>query len=65
MTSTTAEKTIEKLGEMFSWFGSPAQVSQVSDNGPQFVSQEMIGFLQANKVQHIKFAPYHPTERLV
>ena len=51
MRSTTAEKTIEKLGEMFSQFGSPAQL--VSDNGPQFVSQEMAGFLQATGVQHI------------
>lgn len=58
MRSTTAEKTIEKLGEMFSRFGSPAQL--VSDNGPQFVSQEMTRFLQANGVQHIKSAPYHP-----
>lgn len=58
MRSTTTEKTIEKLGEMFSRFGSPAQL--VSDNGPQFVSQEMSEFLQANGVQHIKSAPYHP-----
>ncbi|XP_061151222.1 uncharacterized protein K02A2.6-like [Syngnathus typhle] len=58
MRSTTAEKTIEKLGELFSRVGSPAQL--VSDNGPQFVSQEMAVFLQANGVQHIKSAPYHP-----
>lgn len=32
----------------------------VSNNGPQLVSQEMTGFLQANGVQHIKSAPYHP-----
>ncbi|XP_054866909.1 uncharacterized protein K02A2.6 [Amphiprion ocellaris] len=58
MRSTTTEKTIEKLGEMFSPFGSPTQL--VSDNGPQLVSQEMSAFLQANGVQHIKSAPYHP-----
>nr|XP_023662355.1 uncharacterized protein K02A2.6-like [Paramormyrops kingsleyae] len=58
MKSTTTEKTIEKLGEMFSHFGSPAQL--VSDNGPQLVSQEMSVFLQANGVQHITSAPYHP-----
>ncbi|XP_034561964.1 uncharacterized protein K02A2.6 [Notolabrus celidotus] len=58
MRSTTTEKTIEKLGEMFSRFGSPAQL--VSDNGPQLVSQEMTTFLQANGVQHIRSAPYHP-----
>lgn len=59
MRSTTTEKTIEALGEMFSRFGSPTQL--VSDNGTQLVSQEMDAFLQANGVQHIKSAPYHPT----
>ncbi|KAJ7983771.1 hypothetical protein DPEC_G00371530 [Dallia pectoralis] len=37
-------KTIEKLGEVFSQFGSPLQLQ--SDNGPQLVSQEMTTFLQ-------------------
>lgn len=58
MKSTTTEKTIEKLGEIFSRFGAPVQL--VSDNGPQFVSQEMATFLRANGVQHIRSAPYHP-----
>ena len=58
MKSTTTEKTIEALGEMFCRFGSPTQL--VSDNGPQLVSQEMEAFLQANGVQHITSAPYHP-----
>nr|XP_061795480.1 uncharacterized protein K02A2.6-like [Nerophis lumbriciformis] len=56
MKSTTSEKAIEKLGEMCSRFGAP---ELVSDNGPQFVSKEMVEFLQANGVQHIKSAPYH------
>lgn len=59
MRSTTAEKTIEKLGEIFSRFGFPEQL--VSDNGPQFVSQEFERFLEANGVQHIRSAPYHPS----
>ncbi|KAI5611825.1 hypothetical protein C0J50_11790, partial [Silurus asotus] len=58
MKSTSAEKTIEKLEEMFSRFGSPVQL--VSDNGPQFTSHEMATFLQANGVQHITSSPYHP-----
>nr|XP_055048287.1 uncharacterized protein K02A2.6-like [Misgurnus anguillicaudatus] len=58
MKSTSAEKTIEKLGEIFSRFGSPVQL--VSDNGPQFTSHEMATFLQANGVQHITSSPYHP-----
>lgn len=59
MRSTMAEKTIEKLGEMFSIYGSPEQL--LSDNGPQFVSQEFATFLQVNGVQHMRFAPYHPS----
>ncbi|KAL0193255.1 hypothetical protein M9458_011551 [Cirrhinus mrigala] len=58
MKSTSAEKTIEKLGEIFSRFGPPVQF--VSDNGPQFISHEMATFLLANGVQHIKSSPYHP-----
>ncbi|XP_029696863.1 uncharacterized protein K02A2.6-like [Takifugu rubripes] len=58
MRSTTAGKTIEKLGEMFSRFGSPAQL--ISDNGPQLVSQETSSFLRNNGVQHITSAPFHP-----
>ena len=59
MKSTTADKTIEKIGEMFSRFGCPMQL--VSDNGPQLVSELMTVFLQANGVQHIKSAPFHPS----
>ncbi|XP_061909872.1 uncharacterized protein K02A2.6-like [Entelurus aequoreus] len=58
MRSTTTERTIERLGEMFCRFGSPVQL--VSDNGPQLVSHEMSAFLQANGVQHVTSAPYHP-----
>ncbi|XP_039520330.1 uncharacterized protein K02A2.6-like [Pimephales promelas] len=58
MKSTSAEKTIEKLGEIFCRFGPLVQL--VSDNGPQFTSHEMGTFLQANGVQHITSSPYHP-----
>ena len=42
----------------------------VSDNGPQFLSEEMNQFLATNGVKHIRSAPYHPStngavERLV
>lgn len=49
MHSTTAEKTVVKLGEMFSCCGYPEQL--ISDNGPQFTSQEFALFLQRCGVQ--------------
>ncbi len=58
MKSTSADKKIEKLGEIFSRFGPPVQF--VSDNGPQFILHEMATFLLANGVQHTKSSPYHP-----
>ncbi|XP_015231242.1 PREDICTED: uncharacterized protein LOC107085444 [Cyprinodon variegatus] len=59
MRSTTTRKTIERLEEMFSRYGIPEQL--VSDNGPQFVAEEMEAFLKMNGIQHIKSAPYHPS----
>lgn len=53
MRSTTAGKTIEQLGAIFSRF------QLVSTNGPQFILQDFMRFLEANRVQHIRSAPYH------
>ena len=58
MSSTTSTKTIEALREIFATHGLPAQL--VSDNGPQFSSEEFISFLKANGIQELKSAPYHP-----
>ena len=68
MKNTTANKTIEELRKLFASYGLPEQI--VSDNGPQFVSEEFATFTKENSVKHIKSAPYHPStngavERLV
>ncbi|KAI2660949.1 hypothetical protein H4Q32_008646 [Labeo rohita] len=57
MTSTTAEKMIEVLRNLFSHYGLPEVL--VSDNGPQFVSQEFANVLKANHVKHIHSTLYH------
>lgn len=68
MSSTTANKTIEKLRSMFAAYGLPEVL--VSDNGPQFISEEFAAFLSVNGVRHVKTPPYHAAsngaaERLV
>ena len=68
MTSTTASRTVEELRKRFSSYGLPEQL--VTNNGPQFVSDEFARFIRLNGIKHIKSAPYHPStngaaERLV
>ena len=68
MTSTTASRTVEELCRLFSSFGLPEQI--VTDNSPQFVSEEFGAFTKMNGIKHIKNAPYNPStngavERLV
>ena len=59
MSSTTSQHTIEALRSVFSRFGLPDQL--VSDNGPQFTSEEFAQFLRRNGIRHILSAPYHPS----
>ena len=59
MSTTTAPKTIEVLQVVFSRNGLPEQL--VSDNGPQFTSDDFAHFMKANGIKHIRSAPYHPS----
>ena len=58
MTTTTAAETIAVLRNVFARNGIPKQL--VSDNGPQFRSEEFQQFMARNGVQHIQISPYHP-----
>lgn len=58
MKSTTSEKTISVLRNIFSRNGLPEQI--VSDNGPQFTSDEFQLFVKQNGIKHFRSAPYHP-----
>ncbi len=58
MKETTAAKTIDILRQMFCTFGLPEQL--VTDNGPQFVSEDFVVFTRSNGIKHIRSAPYHP-----
>ena len=55
---TTTTSTISILRFLFSHYGLPLQL--VTDNGPQFVSEEFHQFMQMNGIRHIRSAPYHP-----
>ena len=68
MSSTTTAKTITVLRDLFARYGIPRQL--VSDNGPQFTSDEFKEFMTSNRIKHIRSSPYHPAtngaaERLV
>ena len=68
MNSTTSQRTIAELCKTFAAHGLPQQL--VSDNGPQFISDEFATFMKSNGIKHIRCAPYHPAsngavERLV
>lgn len=58
MRKTTATQTIEILRTVFSDWGLPGEL--VSNNGPQFISEEFKTFLRENGIQQILSAPYHP-----
>lgn len=58
MKNTSSSDTIAILRTLFARTGIPFQL--VSDNGPQFVSEEFRSFMKSNGIQHIRSAPYHP-----
>lgn len=63
MKETTAAKTLDALCVMFAASGLPEQ--PVTDNIPQFVSEEFATFAKLNGIKHIRCAPYHPASSLL
>ena len=55
--NTSAGATISILRELFAKYGLPVQC--VSDNGPQFRSEDFARFLKLNGVKYVRVAPYH------
>ena len=56
--STNSAGVIDKFMEVFARFGWPSTL--VSDNGPQFASEEMKTFLGQLGIEHIKSSPRTP-----
>ncbi|XP_049519492.1 uncharacterized protein K02A2.6-like [Dermacentor silvarum] len=59
MHSTTSEATVDRLRELFARFGFPETI--VTDNGPQFTSEEFKLFVKELGCRHVLTAPYHPS----
>ena len=59
MSATTSRHTIDALRSVFAHFGLPEQL--VSDNGPQFTSDEFAQFMKDCGTKHILCSPYHPS----
>lgn len=59
MNQTTTSNTITVLRNLFARYGLPEQI--VSDNGPQFISDEFTQFLHRNRIKHTRSSPYHPS----
>ncbi|CAL1586203.1 unnamed protein product [Knipowitschia caucasica] len=55
MRSTTAEKVIDSLENIFSRHGLPVSIR--SDCGPQFLSTQFQDFCKENGIQHVKTTP--------
>ena len=58
MTSITAGHTINELRLIFVQHGLPEEV--VSDNGPQFISNEFAESMNRSGIKHTLVPPYHP-----
>ena len=58
MSSTTTSSTIRELRRLFAQFGNPQTL--VTDNGPQFTSNDFSEFCKKNGIRHIKSPPFHP-----
>ena len=52
---TTSAKTVAVLGEKFARNGLPLQLQLVSDNGPQFCSEEFQQFMATNGIIELGF----------
>ena len=57
MSQTTADKIIALLRHLFALYGVPDRI--VSDNGPQFVTEDFAVFMKSNGAKHLQCSPYH------
>ena len=61
MSSITATATIRTFHFLCATHGLPEET--ISDNGPQFVAQEMKDFLKSNGIRQCLSSPYNPASK--
>jgi transposase InsO family protein len=54
----TSKSIVKILMNIFARHGYPEEI--VSDNGPQFISQEFRRFLSSKGIKHVRSSPYFP-----
>ena len=59
MSSTAAPEAVAALQSLFAKYSFFEQL--VSDNDPHFTSENFAHFMEANGIEHISSAPYHPS----
>jgi hypothetical protein len=58
LNNTDTRSILQALREVFATLGIPEYI--ISDNGPQFTSQEFSEFCRKNIIKHRRVATYHP-----
>ena len=58
VSSTSASKGLPALAEIYNTYENP--ISQLSDNGPRFNSDEMVKFANTRNISLQKIPPMHP-----
>lgn len=58
MKKTTSDRIVKSLHRMFATHGLPLQI--VTDNGPQFISNEFKDFMEQEDIEHSRVTPLWP-----
>ena len=58
LTCTTTKSVVAAMKPLFARYGTPDVI--ISDNGPQYLSQEFKQFAEDYEYSHVTSSPYHP-----
>ena len=58
VSQTRTNKSMARLWHLFALYDVPEQI--ISDNGPQFITEDFAVLMKSNGVKHLCCSPYHP-----